>query len=214
MNFEEYREFYLNNIKNTALSENIHPIDAFINDVSDMMMNDFDLLNDLSLCPFEWRNGNKTFKSMKIDAYSVDSISNTVNLLIADYNENEIQTITNENKNGLSQLMLNFFENVLKGYFRGTEQSAVYTQAACDILRNIQSIDKIHLFIVSTNKISERVKDLLLQPFIYQGQVYKVKLDVIDFDRIFKTRAELFEKEDVIIDTEKYGIKGIPCIKA
>ena len=214
MNFDEYREFYLGTINNTALSENLHPIDSFINDISDMMINDYNLINDISLCNYEWKNGTKAFKNMKIDAYSVDVVSNCVNLLIADYNDEAIETINNEAKNTMSQLMLNFFENVLKGFFRGTEQSAVYTQAAIEILKNLESIDKIHLFIISTNKISERVKDLLLQQYIYQGRVFKVKLDVIDFDRIYKTRAEFFEKEDVVIKTEDYGLKGIPCIKA
>lgn len=214
MNFDEYREFYLNNIINTSLSENIHQIDAFINDVTDMLINDFSLINEITLCDYEWKNGNKSFKSMKIDAYSVDVVSNTINLLIADYNNEKIRNITNEDKNNMSALMLNFFENALKGFFRGTEQSAVYTQAAIEINKNIESIDKIHLFIISTNKISERVKDLTLQPFIYQGKIFKLKLDVIDFDRIYKTRAESFEKEDIVINTEEYGLKGIPCIKA
>ena len=214
MTFEEYREFYINNIKNDALSENIHPVDAFINDVSDMLINDFNLLNSINLCDFEWKNGNKSYKSMKIDAYSVDIVANAVNLLIADYNDEEIQTITNEQKNNLSQYMINFFENVLKGFFKVTEQSALYTQAAIEILQNINLIDKIHLFIISTNKISDRVKDLTLQPFIFQGKVVKVKLDVIDFDRIYKKRAESFEKEDIVIETAKYNVQGIPCIKA
>lgn len=214
MNFDEYREFYINTIKNTGLSENIHPVDAFINDVTDMMINDYNLINDIELCNYEWKNGNKAFKSMKIDAYSVDVVTNTLDLLVADFNDGEIETITNQSKNNMSQLMLNFFENVLKGFFRETEQSALYTQAAVEIRKNIDIIDKIHLFIISTNKISEKVKDLLLQPFIYQGRVFKVKLDVIDFNRIYKTRAESFEKEDVVINTSDYGIEGIPCIKA
>ena len=215
MNFDEYRKLYLSEINNTALAECLHPIDTFISDISDMMVHDFNMINeDLTPCNYEWRNGNKSFKNMKIDAYSVDIIANTINLLIADYNDGDVQTITNENKNTFSQLLLNFFENVLKGFFKNTEQSASYTQAAVDILRNIDSIDKVHLFIISTNKISERIKDLALQSFIYQGKVYKVKLDVIDFDRIFKIRAESFKKEEIFIVTEKYGIKGIPCIKA
>lgn len=214
MNFDEYREYYLNSINNTAVSENLHPIDAFINDVCDMLINDFNLINDYCLCNYEWKNGTRAFKNMKIDAFSVDLVSNKVNLIIADYNENEIKNITNENKNSLSALMLNFFENVLKGFFRETEQSAVYTQAAFEILNSLKSIDKLHLFILSTNKIGSNVKDLLLQPLIFQGRVFKVKLDVIDFDRIYKTKAELFEKDDIIIETSKYGVKGIPCIKA
>lgn len=214
MNFDEYREYYLNSINNTAVSENLHPIDAFINDVCDMLINDFNLINDYCLCNFDWKNGTRSFKSMKIDAFSVDLVSNKVNLIIADFNENEIKNITNENKNNLSALMLNFFENVLKGFFKETEQSAVYTQAAVEILDSLSSIDKIHLFILSTNKIGGNVKDLLLQPLIFQGRVFKVKLDVIDFDRIYKTKAELFEKDDIIIETSKYGVNGIPCIKA
>lgn len=214
MEFNEYREFYLNTINNTALSENLHPVDAFINDVLDMLINDYNLINDYALCNYEWKNGTRAFKSMKIDAFSVDIISNKVNLILADYNDKEIKNITNENKNNLSQLMINYFENVLKGFFKETEQSAVYTQAAFEIQKNIELIDKIHLFILSTNKISGNVKDLLLQPFIFQGRVFKVKLDVIDFERIFKTRAENFEKEDIVIETNKYGIKGVPCIKA
>lgn len=214
MTFEEYREYYISDIKNTSLSESVHPIDAFINDITDMMVNDFNLVSNMDLCSYEWRNGNKAFKSMKVDSYSVDKVTNTVNLLIADFNDGPIQNITNEVKNNCSQLMLNYFENVLKGFFKGTEQSAPYTQAAFDISRNIESINKLHLFLISTNKISERVKDLTLQPFTFQGKFFKVILDVIDFERIYKTRAESFEKEQIVIETNDYGIEGVPCIKA
>lgn len=214
MDFNEYREFYLSNLNNEALSEKAYPIDVFINDVSDILINDFNQVNEINLCNYEWKNGTRTYKNMKIDAYSVDTISNKVNLFIADYNDKEITTINNEIKNNLSQLMLNFFENTLKGFFSNTEQSASYSQAAYDILKNIKSINKIDLFILSTNKISEKVKDLLLQEFTYRGQSFKVKLNVIDFDRIYKIRAESFEKEDIIINTSDYSVKGIPCIKA
>lgn len=214
MTFEEYREFYLSDINNTALSESLHPIDAFINDVTDMMINDMNLLNDYHICAYEWKNGNRAFKNMKIDAYSVDVVTNTINLIIADYNDEEIKTLNQESINNLSQYMINFFENVLKGFFQNTEQSANYTQASQNIRKNIDLIDKLHLYIISTNKISERVKDLLLSSFIYQGRAFKIKLDVIDFNRIYQVRAESFDKEDVIIETKTYGVGGIPCIKA
>lgn len=214
MNFEDYREFYINNINNNAITSLMNPTDVFIEDVEDMLVNDFNMLNEINLCYFEWKNGTKMFKSMKIDAYSVDVVSNTVNLMIADFNDMEIQNITNEIKNNYSQLMLNFFENVLKGYFKGAEQSASHTQCSIEILKNIDLINKVHLFIVSTNKISERIKNLNLQPFTYQGRVYKVILDVIDFDRIYRAKAEMFEKEDIVVKTSDYGVSGIPCLKA
>lgn len=214
MDINEYREFYINEITNTAISESIHPCDAFINDVADMLINDLSAINDLTLCAYEWKNGNRQYKSMKIDAINVDVVTNTLNLLIADFNSGEIQTITNEIKNNYTQWMLNFFENVLKHFFSQTEQSAVYSQEAFNVLRNISSIDKLHLFIISTNKISERVKDLKLEPYSFQGKTYNVKLDIFDFNAIYQAKASNFVKEDLIIDVQNYGIDGIPCIRA
>ncbi len=214
MTFDEYREFYIKSILNTSLSENLHPIDAFINDVSDMMIEDYSMVNEINLCNYEWKSANKMYKSMKLDAYSVDRVSNAINLLIADFNDGEIKLINNEVKNTLSQLMINFFENCLKGFFNATEQSAIHTQASIEIRQNISYINKVQLFIISTNKISERVKDLTLEAFTFHGQTFAVKLNIIDFNMIYKTRALSFEKEDVIINTEDYGVDGIPCIKA
>lgn len=215
MTFDEYRMFYLNDINNSALSEQTYPIEIFIERVGEVVKNDFNMLtNDIVNCAYETKTGNKNFKKMRIDAYCVDTISNTINLFIADYNDGNIQYLSNEIINAYTNLMLNFFENVLKGFFADTEPSATSTQAAYEILENLSSINKLHLYILSTNKISNRIKNLNLEPFIFQNKTYNIKLDVVDFDRIYKNVAETFEKEDLIIETKKYGFEGINCIKA
>lgn len=214
MDLMEYREFYINEIKAAALNSNIHPVMAFNDDIIDMMINDYGVVSELHDCYFQWLNGNKAFKSMKIDAAYLELSTNTVNFLISDFNELEIENLNNEFINRNCQYMINFFENVLKGYFNGAEESAPYTELAVNIRRNVTYINKLHLFIASTNKISERVKTINLPNFIFDGKSFKVELDIIDITRIYNTRAEGFEKEPILIDVSDFGEKGIQCIKA
>ena len=85
---------------------------------------------------------------------------------------------------------------------------------AKDIRANIDSIYKVHLFLVSTDKLSKSVKTLELEDYSYKSYSFKVALDVLDIEKIFRSKMVGFVKEDLIINCEDYGIKGIPCIKA
>lgn len=214
MDLMEFREYYINEIKAASLDLNVHPIMAFNEDVIDMMINDYNVVSELHDCYFQWLNGNKAFKSMKIDAAYLELSTNTVNFLISDFNEADVENLNNEFINKNCQYMINFFENVLKGFFNGTEESAPYTELAVNIKRNIAYINKLHLFIASTNKLSGRVKTINLPNFIFDGKSFKVELDIIDITRIYNTKAEGFEKEPIIIDVSDFGEKGIQCIKA
>lgn len=214
MELLEYRDYYINEIKAAALNENKHNTEAFIDDVKDMMINDYGVVSELDDCYFQWLNGNKAFKSMKIDAAYLELSTNTINFLIADFNDAQIENINNEFINKNCQYMINFYENVLKGFFNGSEESAPYTELAINIRRNVSYINKLHLFIASTNKISERVKNIDLPNYIYDGKSYKVELDIIDITRIYNTRAEGFEKEPIEINVTDFGERGIQCIKA
>lgn len=214
MDLMEFREYYINEIKAASLDLNVHPIMAFNEDVIDMMINDYNVVSELRDCYFQWLNGNKAFKSMKIDAAYLELSTNTVNFLISDFNEADVENLNNEFINKNCQYMINFFENVLKGFFNGTEESAPYTELAVNIRRNIAYINKLHLFIASTNKLSGRVKTINLPNFIFDGKSFKVELDIIDITRIYNTKAEGFEKEPIIIDVSDFGEKGIQCIKA
>ena len=215
MTLEEFREYLINDVNSDSIGENQHPAEAFIDLVTDILVNDSSKLSDLEQCYFEFNKGNKAFKNMKIDAAYLELPTNTLNLLIADYNEGPITSITNEFIMTKSQLMINFFENILKGYFSNTEESANYTQLAYDVLRNLSSIRKLQLFIASTNSISDRAKkDISLPNFIYQGKSYEIELNIIDINKIYNIKSEGFDKEDIEISTIDFGEKGIPCIKA
>lgn len=214
ISLEEFREDYINDINLSAIENSEHPTDAFIDEMTDTLIDDFSLINGLDKCFYSFNKGTKAFKNMQIDAGYLDLPANVVDFLIADYNPDEISTITNDFINTKSQLMINFMENVLKQYFSNAEDSNPAVQLAYSILNNLSSINKIHLIIISTNKLSTRVKTIYRDDFVFNNYKFKVELDVIDIQMIYNSRLKDFKKEPVVINTSDFGFKGIQCIKA
>jgi len=214
MELGEYREYFINEINAQAVEENKYKEDVFIDNITDILVNDFSMLSGLEQCYFDFNRGNKAFKNMHIDAGSLELSTNTLNLLIVDFNESEIINLNNEFINSKIQLMINYFENCLKGFFTSAEQANAAVQLALDIRKNFTAIYKIHLFITSTNKLSERVKTINLPNIVCMDKSYKVELDIIDIIKVFNTKLPTFEKEEIVIDVTDFNEIGIPCIKA
>ena len=62
--------------------------------------------------------------------------------------------------------------------------------------------------------MSKSVKKLNYPDYTYQGHSFKVTLDILDIEGIFRSKQAGFEKEQITITCTDFGIKGIPCIKA
>ena len=209
---EEFRESYINeDINAEAVNTSRYPIEVFIDSAVDILQNDYNLINGMDQCYYEYSRGSK---SMRVDAAYLDLPLSTLNLLFADYNQGEVKTITNTFISQKSKLLLNFMENALKDHFRNAEQADPAVQLARDIKNNFTSIGKVHLFIISTDRLSTAVKTLSLPDFSAGGRKIPVVLDVLDIEKVYRSRMVGFEKEDLIIKCEDFGIKGIPCIKA
>ena len=213
MELEEFRlEFINEDILAEAVNTNRYPEVVFIDHCIDILQNDYSLISDMNHSFFTFKEG--TSAGIHLDASYLDLSAGTLNLLIADYNEGEISTITNATISTKSRLLLRYLENTLKGFFKDAEQSDPAVQLAREIRRNIDSIYTVHLFIVSTDRLSKAVKTLELDDFTYGAYTFKVALDVLDIEKIFRSKMAGFEKEDLVISCADHGIKGIPCIKA
>lgn len=215
MDILEFRESYINeDINAEAVNTSRYPVEVFIDNAADILKNDYSLITDMSQCFYSYTKGTRTYKNMHIDAACLDLASNKLDLLCADYNEGDITNITNEIVNKDSQLLLNFVENSLKGFFVNAEQADPAVQLARDVRLNFRDIHTIHLIIVSTNKLSKTVKKLDLSDYSYQGHTFKVTLDVLDIEGIYRSKLAGFEKEKITIKCSDFGITGVPCIKA
>ncbi|MBR3382819.1 MAG: AIPR family protein [Clostridia bacterium] len=215
MDILEFRESYINeDINAEAVNTMRYPVEVFIDNAADILKNDYSLITDMSQCFFSFSKGTRAYKNMHIDAAYLDLASNALDLLCADYNEGEITNITNEILGNKSQLLLNFFENSLKGFFASAEQADPAVQLARDIRNNYKDIHTIHLFVVSTNRLSKSVKNLDFPDYTFKEHTFKVTLDVLDIEGIYRSKLAGFEKEKIVINCNEFGIRGIPCIKA
>ena len=209
---DEFRESYINeDINAQAVNTSRYPIEVFIENAVDILQNDYLLVGGMEQCYYEYSRGSK---SMRIDAAYLDLPANTLNLLYADYNSGAVKSITNTFISAKSRLLLNFLVNSLKGHFANAELSDPAVQLARNIKANFDYIGKIHLFIISTDKLSSTVKKLSVEPLSWNGRTVEVVLDVLDIEKIYRSKMVGFKKEDIVICCEDYGIDGIPCIKA
>lgn len=215
MELEEFRQEFINeDIYAEAVNTKRYPEVVFIDHCVDILQNDYSLISDMTHSFFSFKEGTRAYKNMHLDASYLDLAAGTLNLLIADFNDGEIKNITNTIIESKSKLLLSFLENTLKGFFKGAEQSDPAVQLALEIRRNIDAIHTVHLFIVSTDKLSKAVKTLELDDFSFGAYTFKVALDVLDIEKIFRSKMAGFEKEDLVITCSDFGVEGIPCIKA
>ena len=215
MELLEFREMYINeDIKAAAINSVRYPVDVFIESAADILDKDYSLLTEISPCYYDFTKGTRAYKNMHIDAAYLDLSTNTLNLMYADFNDGEMKSITNEAVSNKVALLRNFFENILKGFFKHGEPAEPTVQLARDIILNLKYIYKLHLFIVSTDKLSKAVKTLELDDYEYLGQKFKVDLDILDIEGIYRSKLAGFSKEDLVIECKDFGIDGIPCIKA
>lgn len=208
----EFRESYINeDINAEAVNTSRYPIEVFIDSAVDILQNDYSLINGMEHCFYEYSRGSK---SMRIDAAYLDLTSGVLNLLYADYNQNEMKSITNAFITSKSRQLVSFFENSLKGHFRNAELADPAVQLAHSISQQVSSIGKIHLFIISTDKLSTAVKNLSVPSVTFNGRTIETVLDVLDIEKIYRSRMVGFQREDLVIKCTDYGFAGIPCIKA
>ena len=218
MTLEEFREDLINGIKTDSLVDSVYKTDAFIEYCKDILINDYNLLSELDITYKEhkYTPERRQFKSMRVDASYLELSVNTLHLMLADFNESDIQTINNEWINQKASLLINFVYNVMAGFFDNSPDSEQITQTAREFRKNIDSIAKLHLFIVTTNKRSDRLKTTIaMDPVTIGNKTFGIDLTFLDIESIYKTKSEGFKKEDVVIKTSDFGLpKGIPCIKA
>lgn len=215
MDLVEFRQEFINeDIFAEAVNTHRYPEVVFIDHCVDILQNDYSLISDMTHSYFSFKGGTRAFKNMHLDASYLDLAAGTLNLLIADFNEDEMKSITKTTIDSKTKLLLCYLENTLKGFFKNAEQSDPAVQLAREIRRNIDSIHTVHLFLVSTDRLSKSVKTLELDNFTYSSYSFKVTLDVLDIEKIYRSKMVGFEKEDLIISCADFGFDGIPCIKA
>lgn len=212
---EEFRQNKITEIENSATYDSVYPRIKFFEYVTDLLA-ESGLCGNFQQCNYFRQAKDNKYKSMKIDGYYIEPSDGSLSLFINDYNPESMETLDTEKTKRLTDYMLNFFENVTKFFFteNNIEKSTIEYGAAMDILHNIASIDRIRLFVGSTNLLGQRVKMVELHPYEYKGRKINVDLTIADIKYIYNQEMSARPKEIIELDVLDYEKEGIPCLKA
>lgn len=217
MTLEEYRESFINNIEAISLAEQEYPVNIFLREIEDILSHDYKLLSQLDQVyydlPFDFKTAKK---AIHINGGYFEAPSNTLHLVSLDYNSGEFVSMQKSEFEKSINYLRNFFEAVLDGYFKNGERSNAAVQFAHEICRNVynSNVYKINYIVATTNRFSGGCKTYSAQPLILGDKEFQVDITSLDMEAIYKTKLSGFQKEPIIINTNEFGIDGIPCIKA
>lgn len=216
--FEEFRKEYLDDIHIEAQIEGTTYDDYFFTDMLNKLVSMGEITDPIPLCVNKRGRNNRI---MAFDALAFDEADKSVVLIANEFKDSVEETLTMSDITRIQSRMLNFLEEAYD------EQLEKYFDIYDDILRigkdiarrmhvdyvsleNDVSIDKIRLIIVTNKNLSEKIKDLPSSVFLNK----KVDTKVWGLMRLYELYQSGRDREPIIINTKKYGLEGIPCIKA
>lgn len=218
MEYKEFREEYLDDIRINAQIEGTTPDDYFLTDMLDKLHSMGELIDPQIMYVYKKCRNNKI---MAFDAYSFDDSDKSFILITNDYSNKDTENLIKTDLESFKTRMLNYvqeaYDGKLNSYFDITDDALrigydVGKRLKKDYvdLDNDNSIEKIKLYIVTNKNISERIKSLPMDEF--NGK--KVEVNIWNLSRLFELYESGRDREPVIIQTKTYGVEGIPCIKA
>ena len=216
--YEEDKSEYLEDIHLEAQIEGTTYNDYFLTDILGKLVAMGELIDPQ---PMSVNKKGRNNRIMSFDALAFDEADKSVVLISNEFKDSLTETLTLTDINKIQTRMLNFLEEAYEGtlgkYFDLYDDvlkigKDIARRMHIDYvnLENDESIDKIKLIIVTNQDISNAVKEL--PPFVFLNK--KASLNIWGTQRLFELYQSGREREPIIIRTEKYGIDGIPCIKA
>ena len=186
---------------------------AFFENIKDSLI-DANLFSDIRQVYFDRSRGDTKFKSMHIDAGSVDPTDDSIHLMYIDYDRTEIHTITNEAQKKAYDGLLNFVYNATHDYFRvNSLQSDPVFAFVKQILEKITSCDNIHLYFLSTNKQSRTLAPYPIHEIEIGGRKIAVQTHMFDIEYLYRNETLGSPVEPITIDVTEYVPNGIECLK-
>lgn len=216
--FEEFRNEYLEDVRINAQIDGTMPDEFFFSDALEKLSSMGELV-DPRIKPTQKRCRNN--RIMSFDAYCFDESDKSVVLVSNDFKDTADATLTKTEIDTIKARMLNFlqeaYDEKLGVYFDITDEMLavgrdIGRRMKIDYvdIENDNSINQIKLYIITNKLLSEKVTSFRSEDFLGK----KVELNVWSIKRFFDLYQSGRDREPIVIDTEKYGVEGIPCIKA
>lgn len=216
--FEDYKKEYLEEVHINAQIDGTTYDDFFFNDSLNKLVAMGEFIDpEIFYINKKGKNG----RIMSFDAKTYDYSDRSLILISNDFKDSLDEVINRADLEKIFTRMLNFIEEAyndqLENYFDKFDDVVkmghdISKRLHIDYvdLKDDQSIDKIKLYVITNKNLSERIKDF--PSTFFMGK--KVEYKIWSLFRFYEHFMSGREREPIIINCQKYGLKGIPCIKA
>lgn len=207
MNFEEYKNDFLETVRVSASEDMTSINNAFLDTVINIL-EDAEEIDDFI---FGYFNGNGSRnKKMIMDGYYYDEYDKSLVVLYSDFTNGEEESLTNTDIERDYNCLRNLVESCENGFVLnvGFEEASPGVELANLIKLKNDEIIKYRFYIVTDKKLSNRVKNLKQQKI---GNKI-VDLNIWDMNRFYNMYASNQVKESIDINFNPTEV--IPCINA
>lgn len=208
MNTIEFKKDFIESIKTAAAVTGEGSCASFADNMAQYLI-DAEVLADFAPSFYTGKNGRYNYR---VDGYAFDEFDNTMNLIIADFDGNDLErrlTGTSANKN--FGLLLKFLDVALTTDLYQEIEMSTPCADLVDLLRyNKKNIRKYRLIIFTDADMSAAIKTIEIED--YNG--IPVEGQIWDIDRLFRVCCSEQGRQIIEIDFKEYCGEGIPCIEA
>lgn len=208
MNAIEFKKDFIESIKTAAAVTGEGSCASFVDNMAQYLI-DAEVLADFAPSFYTGKNGRYNYR---VDGYAFDEFDNTMNLIIADFDGNDLErrlTGTSANKN--FGLLMKFLDATLTTDLYQEIEMSTPCADLVDLLRyNKKNIRKYRLIIFTDADMSAAIKNIEIED--YNG--IPVEGQIWDIDRLFRVCCSEQGRQIIEIDFKEYCGEGIPCIEA
>ena len=206
MNFDEFKESLIEEVKFNAAFEGISENEEFLNEIT-RILTDAEEIDNFDYVHFEGLG--KRNKKIQIDGYSYDELDECLSIFICPELSYGTETLTLTDANKIFSKAVSFYEE--SDYIlENAEESSPGYGLAYDINTIYKNIRKLKFFLLTDMLMSNRIKNIDLDNINGIETIY----NIWDLTRIYELLSTSTVKEDIKIDFDKYVKNGIPALLA
>jgi hypothetical protein len=207
MDFEEYKQDFLETVNAKGSANGEGKTTAFVNEVADSLIN-MDILPDFT--PSYCVGVGKQNRKYRVDGYVYDGLDQTMNLIIADYDNLEERVIA---RTGINQLVgrVSYFVDLAfnSNLYREIEPSIPGADLIDFLRENKDLIRKYRILIFTNAKLGQTVKQIdidKIENIVSECQIW-------DLERIYNIVCSKSGRENIEIDFKELANIELPCIE-
>jgi len=204
----EFKKDFLESIKTAAAVTGEGSCAAFVDNIAQYLI-DAEVLSDFTPSFYTGRLGRNKYR---VDGYVYDEFDNTMNLIIANFDGNDLERrLTNTiAQHDFGELIVFLRAALTSDLYREIEMSTPCADLVDFLRANEKNIRKYRLLIFTDADMSSAIKTIDIEEYSgvpVEGQIW-------DIDRLYRVCCSEQGRQVIEIDFKEYCEEGIPCLEA